>query len=222
MTAPRPGRHRMTASKKWPSKAGTIVDIGISTVEVLGAKKALDAAKRMKGDPEAILRVADKWRAAAQSVKDAEEPLFNAWNSLTADWTGGAYDAFRWHMTRNASVADLNAASLFAAEGALLDLALEVTNAYNLAVDLTTLAAGRIEPALSGLTWTSNKKADKPTISRALLDYVEAVNKVDTSLRTTLMTTKVGLARFKAELSKFRSPAEFPDGAGDPKRWLPK
>ncbi|MFC6878238.1 MULTISPECIES: hypothetical protein [Actinomadura] len=212
-------KHRVPSAKAWPSKAAGIVNIGIGVVEILGAKKALDAAAKMKGDENAVIAVADKWRAAGENVLDAEEPLSASWNSLSADWEGGAYSAYRWHMTRNGKVAEDNGTALFAAEAALLDLSLQVANAYNLAVDLTTLAASRIEPALGGFGWTSNKKDDKPTITKALLDYVEAINKVDTSLRTAVTTQKVGLARFTSELSKLREPGHFPENATNPKRW---
>ncbi|TDD76532.1 hypothetical protein [Actinomadura rubrisoli] len=189
-------------------------------MEILGAKKALEAAQKIKGNENAVIAVADKWRSAGENVMNAEEPLATSWNSLTADWQGGAFEAYRWHMTRNGAVADANAAALFAAETALLDLSLQVANAYNLAVDLTTLAASRIQPALGGIGWTSNKKDDKPTIAKALADYVEAINKVDTSLRTAIVTQKVGLAKFASELSKLKRPGHFPENATNPKRWV--
>lgn len=190
-------------------------------VEVLGAKKALDAAKKMKGNENAVIAVCEKWRTAGDALKDAEEPLNRSWNSLTADWSGGAYSAFRWHMSRNAEVAKENGLALLAAEDALLNLSLEVANAYNSAVDLTTLAASRIEPALGGIGWISNKKDDKPTIAKALVDYVEAVNKVDTSLRTAVAAQKVGLAKFATELARLRSPSKLEGNVTNPRRWIP-
>jgi hypothetical protein len=216
---PPSGRHRKPSAKLWPSKAAGIVDAGIAVVEVLGAKKALDTARLMKGDENAVIAVAAKWREAAKKVNNAEEPLNRSWNSLTADWEGGAYEAYRWHMTRNAKVADDNATALYAAEGALLDLSLQVANAYNLAVDLTTLAASRIGPALGGVGFISNKPDDKPTIAKALVDYVDAINKVDTSLRTAIVTQKVGLAKFASELSKLKQPGAFPERAENRKGW---
>ncbi|MFF0519353.1 hypothetical protein ACQPZ8_09420 [Actinomadura nitritigenes] len=198
------------------------MDAGIAAVEVWGAKKALDAAQKMKGDESAVIAVADEWRRAADSLTSTEQFLSKSWNDLTADWQGGAYEAFRWHMTRNATVASTNAEALAAAGEALLDLSLQVANAYNMAVDLTTLAAGRIEPALGGIRFMSNKKTDKPTITNALLDYVEAINKVDTNLRMAVDSQKVGLAKFASALVKLNTPGTFPANATNPKRWTPR
>jgi hypothetical protein len=77
-------------------------------------------------------------------------------------------------MQRNAQVSVDNASALLGAELALLDLSIQVANAYNLAVDLTTLAASMIEPALGRVGLTSTTNDDKPAISNALVDYVRS------------------------------------------------
>lgn len=173
-----------------------------------------------EGDEDAVISVSDKWRQAAQKLYKAEAPLNRSWNSLTADWEGGAYEAFHNHMQRNAQVSVDNASALLGAELALLDLSIQVANAYNLAVDLTTLAASMIEPALGRVGLTSTTNDDKPAISNALVDYVRSINKVDTDLRTALTTQKVGLAKFTSELSKLKPPGIFPTNAENPKRWV--
>jgi hypothetical protein len=94
MAKPSPGRHRKAASKVWPSRAGDIINKGMGVVDVLGAKKALETAKLMKGDEDAVIEAADKWSEAAARLTAAEQPMSDSWNSLTADWEGGAYDAF--------------------------------------------------------------------------------------------------------------------------------
>ncbi|MBD2894540.1 hypothetical protein amrb99_34660 [Actinomadura sp. RB99] len=196
------------------------MNAGIGAVELWAAKQALDTAKKMKGDESAVIAVADKWRRAAERIRRAENSLSESWNSLSPDWSGGGYNAYRWHMTRNARIAEANSDALLAAGEALLDLALQVVSAYNAAVDLTTLAAGRIEPALGGMGWTSNKKDDKPTITNALIDYVEAVNKLDNDLRTAVAGQKVGLAKFASSLSKLNEPSILPKNATNPKVWI--
>jgi hypothetical protein len=220
MAKPSPGRHRKAASKVWPSRAGDIINKGMGVVDVLGAKKALETAKLMKGNEDAVIEVADKWSEAAARLMAVEQPMSDSWNSLTADWEGGAYDAFVNHMRRNAKIAQDNSTALLAAENALLDLSLAVANSYNLAVDLTTLAASHIESALGHSGLISKMDPDKPAITDALLNYVEAINKVDTDLRTALTTQKVGLAKFAGALTQLNLPGEFPENAENPKRWI--
>ncbi|WP_433179468.1 hypothetical protein [Actinoallomurus sp. CA-150999] len=173
----------------------------------------------MKGDANGVIAVAEKWRKAAQNINDCENPLFTSSNSLASDWAGTAYVAFDKLMTRNIQVVSGNATALLAAEMALLDLSVQVTNTYNSAVDLTTLAASRIQPALGGIGITKTKSDDKPTILNALTDYVTAINEADTKLRAAINSQKVGLAKFANALTKLNVPAEMSSGTENPKHW---
>jgi uncharacterized protein YukE len=221
---PKPKANRLKAgvkaAKAWPTKAADIVDEGINVVEMAAARKALETARKMKGDPDAVRAVAEKWRAAGQQVSDAKSPLHLSWADLLADWEGGAYDAFKENMSYNAQVAHENGTAILDAERDLLDLSLMVTNAYNKAVSLTTMAAEQIEPALGNIF--TGKKDDKRTITNALLGYVSAIGEAENSLRSAVSEQKAGLGRFATNLAKLQPPAEFPTNAENPKRWIYK
>ena len=207
------------AAKVWSFKAENIVRSGVFAVNVFGALQAISTARKMKGDAGAVLTVAEKWRAAAGKINDCEKPLFMSYDSLTADWSGSAYTAYEKLMTRNSTVATGNAIALLAAETALLDLSIQVTNAYNSAVDLMTLAASKIQPALGSVGLTHTKADDKPTIAKALGEFVAAINEQDTKLRAAVNNQKVGLAKLANALTSLKSPAEVPSNVEDPHHW---
>ncbi|GAA4618874.1 hypothetical protein GCM10023195_85110 [Actinoallomurus liliacearum] len=149
-------------AKLWSLKSENIIRAGVFVVNIMGGLTAIETAKKMKGDANAVLTAAEKWREAALKLSDCENPLFLASNALQSDWSGPAYSAFDKLMGRNMQVAGGNAAALLGAEMALLDLSVQVTNTYNSAVDLTTLAASRIQPALG-----SASPAQRRTTSQA-------------------------------------------------------
>jgi hypothetical protein len=211
------GKH--AKAKKWPKGSADIVDTGIAIAEIAAGYKALQGAQQLKGDEDAVIEAADMWRKAGEEMLHAEKPLGESWRRLTADWEGGAYDAFRWHMTANAKVAEDNSTALFNASNALLDLAVKVTDAYNRSVDLVIFAAERIEPAMGGIGLTSNDDPDKPTISAAVTDFIKAYYNVESALRTSITEEKVGLAKVAIEVSKLKEPSEFPPNATDPGKW---
>ncbi|MGI5327415.1 WXG100 family type VII secretion target [Actinomadura nitritigenes] len=115
-----------------PTVPGILIDVASSVMLGTEVLKAYKELQRMKPDPAAVRKAAEKWYQASAHYHDSIDPMKISYIQLGGYWSGRAFEAYQQYMDGVAiSTADNNAKVLQAIGDALVDLHNQVVDQYN-------------------------------------------------------------------------------------------